>query len=208
MFPTWPTPSHFAGPVLIGTYTPPVVKKGDEVTCLYRGAACLVSSWSSGRIEWPRVRQLGRRGGLGLWVNDELARAIRTESSRALQCWFGVSEHVVSRWRKAFGVAGRATTPGSKAAHRSACVAAGEALKAKQWTDEELDRKSRVAKKHGNRPPPRWTPGRGGWTEEHIALLGTASDAAIALRLERTEFAVKAKRLRLKISAYSRQDGD
>jgi hypothetical protein len=51
-----------------------------------------------------------------LLVNDELARAIRTESAAALKFWFGVGAKVVWQWRKAFDI-GQWGTEGSKRLH-------------------------------------------------------------------------------------------
>jgi hypothetical protein len=105
-------------PPLIGSYTPPVVRIGERVTCLFRDCDCKVTSVSNARIPWPRVQPIGQRGGSGLWVCDELVKAITTESAQALKYHFGVSDGVVWRWRKAFGVGGRATN--KRASGRSA----------------------------------------------------------------------------------------
>ena len=189
-------------PPFIGTYTAPAVRKGERVTCLYRDADCVVTSWSNGRISWPRVRALETVGGSGLWVNEELARAIRTESATALRCWFGVGVTAAWRWRKAFGVGGRATTPGSRKAIRAAAVKGAAAVKAKDWTDDELDRMLEAAKRRGTRPPSRWTPARGGWTAAQVKLLGTDRDEVIAKRIGKSASAVRGKRMRLKIPAF------
>ena len=178
-----------ARPPLIGSYTPTAVRKGERISCLYRDADCVVTSWSNARIHWPRVRVLEYRGGSGLWVNDELVRAIRTESAAALKYWFGVSAKVVWRWRATLQVGGRATTPGSRRAIRSAALKGAAAIKAKDWTDEELDRQAERAKRRGNRTV-RWTPKTGGWTSAQLKLLGTDRDEVIAIRIGKTVGAV------------------
>jgi hypothetical protein len=60
-------------------YTPPALRGGDRATCLYRDDDVVITSWSDGRISWPRCRRIGARGGSGLLVDEELARAIRLE---------------------------------------------------------------------------------------------------------------------------------
>jgi hypothetical protein len=96
--------------LLSGPYTPPALKRGDRSTCLFRDADVVITSWTAAQIPWPRCRRLeGGGGGSGLLVTEELVRAIRTESGKALQHWFGVSDHTVLSWRKAFGVPGWGT---------------------------------------------------------------------------------------------------
>jgi hypothetical protein len=45
-------------------------------------------------------------------LDDELARAVRTESAEAVRYWWGVSEGVVHRWRKFLDVT-RTNNPGT-----------------------------------------------------------------------------------------------
>src|SRR5262245_56872717 len=40
-------------PKLIGKYTPPPVKVGDRIRCLYRKRRCVVSGWTGGPLRWP-----------------------------------------------------------------------------------------------------------------------------------------------------------
>src|SRR5579871_121276 len=66
------------------------------------------------------------------------------------------------------------------------------AMKSKEWTAEDLDRKSKLSKRLGLKPTGRWAVG--GWTDEQLALLGTDDDEVIAARVGRTKGAVQAKR--------------
>jgi transposase-like protein len=140
-------------------------------------------------------------------VCAQLVNAIRTESAVALKHHFGVGAGVVWRWRKEFGVGGRATTKGSKRAIRAAAKLGALAVKAKEWTDEELDAKSAAAKRIRLRPPNRWTPERGGWSAGEVALLGTDHDKIIAQMLGRTCGAVTTQRTLRKIRAFSGSPG-
>jgi hypothetical protein len=105
------------------------------------------------------------------------------------------------------GVGGRATTRGSRAAIRAAACQGAAAVRAKVWTPDELKAKAATARRIGLRPPTRWTPARGGWTADQVALLGTDHDEAIAGRIGRSPGAVTSKRVGLKIAAYSGQAG-
>src|SRR5262245_18602130 len=189
-------------PHLIGSYKPPAVRIGDRVSCLYRDADCKVTSWSDAPIPWPRVRALEHRGGSGLWVDDTLARAIRTESAVALMYWFGVGTKAVWRWRKAFGVSGHTVTPGSRQATTTAALKGTAASHAKQWSNTERNARGAPAKRQHRRPPPRWTAATGAWTAAQVALLGTDDDDVIGERIGRTTAAVRCKRQALKIPKF------
>jgi transposase-like protein len=188
-------------PPLIGSYSAPAVKRGEVVTCLYRDCDCFVTVMSAAPIPWPRVQPRGKQGGSGLWVNEELRRAILTESAEALKYHFGVSANVVWKWRKQFGVGGHATTKGSKRANRAASQRGAAAAKAKVWTAKERRARSRLSKRLGLKPTGRWKGKE--WTEEQLALLGTDHDEAIARKIGRTRGAGTSKRVALKIPAYS-----
>jgi hypothetical protein len=58
---------------------------------------------SDAPIAWPRGRAHFRARPLPI-LCDELARAIRTESVRAIVHHWGISRDTVKRWRKALGV--------------------------------------------------------------------------------------------------------
>jgi len=113
--------------LLAGPYTPPPLRRGDRTICLYRDADVAVTSWTAAPIPWPRCCRPGTHGGgSGLLVTEELARAVRTESAAAVCHWWGVSEGVVWRWRKALGV-GLLDSPGTRQAIRAAAARGGGA---------------------------------------------------------------------------------
>src|SRR5436309_2594024 len=116
--------------LIAGPYTPPPVRRGDPVICLYRDAEAVVTSWTTARIPWPRCRKAGEFGGAGLLMTGDPPLAVRTEAAAALKSWFGVGRDAVCRWRKWAGVSGTATTPGSKAAHYHVCEAGRRARRA------------------------------------------------------------------------------
>ena len=134
-------------PVLIGTYTTPAWKLGRRVWCRVREQWCIVTSFTHGRIPWPRARAIFGDAS-AILVNAELEWAIRTESAKAIVYWFGVNSGTVWKWRKAFGIT-RTGTPGSKKLRpRPACVRPG----CRVWTAAdkallETDRDDVIAKR-------------------------------------------------------------
>lgn len=187
-----------ATPTLLGTYATPDVRRGERVTCLYRDADCVVTGFSDAPLVWPRVRALEHRGGSGLWVNAELERAIRTESALALMHWFGVSVAVAWKWRKLFGVSGRATTNGSRMLQKATSKKGGAAMRAREWTPAERRARSRRAKRLKLKPP---NPARM-WTEAEESLLGTDRDEVVAVLIGRSVGAVEARRRVLGVRAH------
>jgi hypothetical protein len=59
----------------------------------------------------------------------------------------------------------------------------------------------------GLRPGKRWTPARGGWTEEELKLLGADRGSAVAERLGRSPSSVTSQRTRLGMPAFSGRPG-
>jgi hypothetical protein len=185
--------------LLFGPYDPPPLRKGDRASCLFLDTDVVVTGWTDARISWPRCRPLDRpRGHPTLLVNEVLASAIRQESAAALRHWWQVSEAVVWRWRRAFGV-GRMDSEGSRrliqaAAEAGADVRRGVSLSAEECarrnrTNRELDLKRHL---HLGYHGPRWTPAE-------LALLGTLRDEEVAARTGKTPGAVRQKREELGI---------
>jgi hypothetical protein len=170
-----------------GPYNPPALRCGDRATCLYRDGDVVITGWSDGRISWPQCRRLGARGGgLGLLVDEELERAVRLESSLAVQYWWGVTESTVWMWRQALGV--ERYNEGSARLH-AALIA----------RPEEIERRRRIAKELGLRPNPPHIGGRP-WTVKELRLLGTMPDDELAERIGRTVEAVRSMRTRCRIA--------
>jgi hypothetical protein len=183
-------------PQLIGVYQPPRVRSRERVWCEYREQWCRITTWSEGRIPWPRCAPIGAGGGSGLWIDETLKIAILTESGQALEYWFGISGGAVWRWRRAFEIR-RLGTIGSKRLHQVKSREGADAVKAKEWTADDLERKRRTSLRLGLRPPNRWA--ESGWTADELALLGTMPDVELAAKLGRTSAAVRAARRRLHI---------
>ncbi len=192
-------------PPLIGSYSAPEVRRGEVVTCLYRDRDCTITTLSNAPIPWRRCQPRGEQGGSGLWVTDELVKAIRTESAQALKHWFGVSAGVVWKWRKAVGVVGG--PPRREASERSV-AAAPEGCRRSEG--ERLDLRGTRSEVH-----PLKTTGvkvgavdtrKRAWTADQIAFLGTDHDD-IAKKLNRTVSAVRSQRTRRNIPAFSGSPG-
>ena len=117
--------------LLHGPYPAPALVIGEETTCLLRGCTVRITSWTEAPIPWPRCQAIDQRGGSGLLLNDELARAVRCEAVMAIRHWWGVSGGIVCRWRKVLGVGrwqGQEATMGQNPG----------ALILPRWTDGEL----------------------------------------------------------------------
>jgi hypothetical protein len=186
--------------LLFGPYKAPPLRRGDRASCLYRDGLVVVTSWTDAPIPWPRCRAADnyRGGGAGLLVDEELARAVRHESAAAVMHWWGASPTAVKNWRKALGVT-RAGNEGTARLVLAAAEQGAEAVKAREWTEEERGRRRRNAVE--NDLGRNLVTGHHGplWTEEDLALLGTAPDAEVARRIGLTANAVRVMRDRLGI---------
>ncbi len=61
--------------LLHGPYYAPPLSRGDRATCLLRDADVVITGWTSARIAWPRCQTVGVKGGSGVLLDEELARA-------------------------------------------------------------------------------------------------------------------------------------
>jgi hypothetical protein len=187
--------------LLFGPYHPPLLKRGDLAGCLFKDCEVVIKGWTDARISWPRCLPVGTKGHPSLLVDKELARAIRHESAAALRYWWGVSDGVVTRWRKALGV-GRVNCPGSHRLIRDASEQGAARLRGKELPPEQVERRRRTALEQNFAA--RLIPGYHGprWTRRELALLGTDHDEAVAARIGRTPNAVGVMRRRRKVPKF------
>ena len=87
--------------LLYGPYEAPQFRLGQPLRCSLRKERVVVDRISGGPIPWPAARTAGKPQ---LVLCGDLIRAVRRESSAAVQFWWGVSEWTVTRWRNALGV--------------------------------------------------------------------------------------------------------
>ena len=138
--------------LLHGPYSPPRLGRGERTVCLYRDTEVIITSWSDARIAWPRCRAIGSRGGgSGLLVTEELVRTIHSESSAALQHWFGVNEATVWKWRRAFGVT-QWGTEGSRQLHQALSENGAARLRGKKLSKALVEPLAAVSRAPGSRP--------------------------------------------------------
>jgi len=181
--------------LLHGPYRPPALRRGDRATCLFRDGEVIITGWSAGRIAWPRCQRVGSRGGSGLLVDEELARAVRLESVLAICHWWGVAGETVWRWRRSLAV--ERFNDGSARLQATLNAEKGARLRGKKLQAEQVERRRRTALELGLRPTGRWK-GRG-WTRDQLRLLGKLPDAELASRIGRTANAVRVRRTLLSI---------
>jgi hypothetical protein len=163
--------------LLFAPYSPPTLKAGDRIFCLYRDAEVVVYDWSLAPVPWPLCYEVGMRGaGKGILVDEELARAIQHESALAIQYWWGVCQKTVCKWRASFGIRRLAAEGSRRLIHQAA-------------------RNGLNARQHGSQGEVRL------WTDAELALLGTLHDVEVACRIGRTYHAVRNMRGQLGLPA-------
>lgn len=186
--------------LLGGPYPYPPYRNGDRTFCLYRDCDVVVTSWTNGRIPWPRCRSLeARRGeGSGLLVDETLATAIRTESAEAIKYWWGVGTKAVWKWRKALGVV-RLNNPGSMRLIVKSSMNGADAIRDVPLPAKAVEeRRQRALKLNLGRNL--WVGYHGPtWTKKELSLLGTKTDEEVAKSVSRSVNAVRIKRSKLGI---------
>lgn len=185
--------------LIAGPYKPPRVRIGDLLYCERYGK--VVVSAFSGRLRWPCCRPKGSHDSLILC--GELVRAVETESVLAISYWWTVCDATVHRWRRCLGV-GR-TNPGTRRLRGQQAKQVFTAERRARAIKTIKGRKNR--QKHSKIMLKRWnTNGTMGnykkWQPNEIALLGKASDEAVAKTIGRSVFAVKRERQALKIPMF------
>ena len=141
------------------------------------------------------------RLGLSLFVLVTLAMAILVVMMWVWPCIglfivLALAGAVVWRWRLSFGI-GRAGTPGSKRLVQAAAQMGADAVKAREWTDEEREqcRQRTIASGVSANIKPGYAGGPW-WTEAELALLGTMPDEHLAEQLGKSVEAVRSQRTR------------
>jgi hypothetical protein len=157
----------------------------------------VITAWSDARTLWPRCRRPDSGGGSGLLVDAELLRALSTESSLAVQFWWGVDGETVWRWRRTFGI-GQWDPEGSRRLHRALSEAGARKTRGQRLPPDQVERGRRTARELGLKPT-RWE--ETGWSAEQLAMLGTLPDQRLAARIGRTPTAVRVMRTRLGIAS-------
>jgi hypothetical protein len=199
------------------------------LTCELRDRDVVVGGMSAGLIQWPTAKTKARRS---LILCGDLVRAVQCESNRAVAHHWGVSFHVVSKWRRALGVA-----PMNEGSLRLMRIVVADAQDASRTLEA---RAKRSATKTGRPAHPRvraallrtaqaprlkkWRkalsrrrkkqfadgtlkglPHLRPFTPDEIDLLGTDTDLAVANALGRDVQTVAWKRRKLRIPAVGRK---
>jgi hypothetical protein len=188
-------------PLLRGTYTPPVLRRGDRADCLVRDGMLVVSSWSDAPISWPRGCPPRKSpGSASLIVDEELARAVRQESAAAIRYFWGVSNVTVSRWRRALGV-NRKNNVGSRALIRAATTKARASQAPVRSAVYRQKQRENIIRRRLEGTAPELATSKA-WTVEHKSLLGTMPDREVAARTGHPHSSVRTVRQKLRIPPF------
>jgi hypothetical protein len=124
----------------------------------------VIYDWTTAPMAWPLCYHADTRAfGKGILLEDELARAVRHESSVAIMHWWGVCSSTVVKWRRALGVERK--TEGMRRLVRENML---------NTLNSRRSRKDKVRL----------------WEPEELAMLGVLPDEEIAAQTGRTLIAV------------------
>jgi DNA-binding Xre family transcriptional regulator len=185
--------------LLFGPYETPNVEIGDELIDEVRGPVT-VNTWSKGLITWPCLRTEGRSAYV---LCGDLARAVRQESSLAVQHWWGVGPATVHRWRKCLGVSNR--TAGTVHLHRKWQPEKLSPQVAARGRQKSICTESRAKMSQTVRARGFYHHTQRIWTPEEEALLGTMPDREAAIKLGRSLKSVGMWRRKLDIPPFHSQ---
>lgn len=188
--------------LLHGPYRMPRCRIGSKLRCKVRGLVTVVG-FSRGPVPWPMTHSGKPASGRPVFILcGDLLKAIRRESSKAIQQWLGVGPIVVARWRRVLGVPWR--NPGTARLHRERVTAARAAQPRRPLSIEQrrkLSETHRRLKQH----PPTVRP----WQAAEDRILGQVSDREVSKRTGRSLLAVEGRRHRLRIPSFGAGvDGD
>lgn len=183
--------------LLYGPYAPPKVQLGEQLMDEVRGPV-IAGKWSQGRIPWPCVRTAGRSAFI---LTGDLLKAVRNESSLAIQHWWGVSPSTVHRWRRSLNT--DQYNEGTLRLHREWKPEKISAAAARRGQRKGASPESRAKMTANIRARGYYHTNQRIWTKEEEALLGTMADPAVAVKLGRTLKAVGMWRRKLGIPAFN-----
>jgi hypothetical protein len=126
-------------------------------------------------------------------MTDELARAVRCESSLAIQHFFGVGTQAVRNWRGALGV-GMWESEGSRRLHQRSSEKGAAVIHCRGLSDAEREQRREQALRLNLSQYLPHTGGALAWKPEQVKLLGKMPDEEVARRIGKPQNAVRLKR--------------
>lgn len=200
--------------LLFGPYVAPRTPRNRRLYCQMRGSLRM-GTWSDGPIPWPRRYRTD-----SIILCGDLIRAVKMESVDAICYHWGVCRSLVQKWRAALNVPRYnlgtkqlrryVWSPNSLA--RQKAITRGVNPKALIGRRKSTLEPVRPIKRPGTSELMRERMAKTGralnpalrlWTEMEDKLLGTARDENIARRINRSKFAVTARRQNLGIPAWN-----
>jgi hypothetical protein len=185
--------------LLHGPYKTPRLRVRDRAFCVLRDCDVVITSISDARIPWPRCRAVDARGGSGLWLGGDLAKAVKCESAAAVKYWWRLSRAAVWHMRKALGVT-RTNNKGTQRLLRRTAEYVAEVMREREWTEPERQQRREHAERLDLEQHMRDGLHRVfGWKPGELKLLGKLPDAEVARRTGRSVAAVRSKRGKLRL---------